>query len=233
MRQSEDASEIFVTGFRHKTTYERILVALSVLDVLGMPIFIAWFIWRGQFSAPRSLLAVPIWLVATFLLHRDNPKTLGMRADNLGPATRQAALVYGIFAIGVFLIGIALRQSLHLHLQNVSMGRVWAYFAFCLLQQIALNSLLMNRLVSLLGRGWLPSVIAGTIFAALHWPNPILVPLTFIAGTAMAWMFARVRNILPLAAGQAVLGLLVSWAFPIAWHHMMRVGPGYYFPYVR
>jgi hypothetical protein len=55
----------------------------------------------------------------------------------------------------------------------------------------------------------------------------VLVPLTFVAGTAMAWLFARERNILPLALGQAILGALVWWAFPLAWHHSMRVGPGY------
>jgi membrane protease YdiL (CAAX protease family) len=98
-------------------------------------------------------------------------------------------------------------------------------------QQIALNSLLTNRLLSLVKRRPTASLIAGAIFSALHWPNPVLVPLTLIAGIAMAWMFARERNILPLAAGQALLGSLVWWAFPLAWHHMLRVGPGYYLPY--
>jgi hypothetical protein len=213
---------------------ERIVFALSVIDVTGMPVYIAWFIWRGQFlSTPFSWLGFPIWLAVSFLLHRDNPKTLGMRADNLWPATKQAAIVYGIFAISLVLTGIALSQRLHLPPNYRSLGRMWAYFAFCLLQQIALNSLLMNRLVSLISRSWLASIIAGSIFAALHWPNPVLVPLTIIGGMAMAWMFARVPNILPLAAGQALLGSLVWWAFPIAWHHMLRVGPGYYLPTLR
>jgi hypothetical protein len=212
----------------------RIRIALSLVDVTGMPAYIAWFIWRGQFlHTPLSWVGFPIWLVASFLLHRDNPKTLGVRAENLWPATKQAAIVYGIFAAGLLMTGIALRQSLHLPPNYRSFGRMWLYFTFCLLQQIALNSLLMNRLVSLISRRWLASIIVGTIFAALHWPNPVLVPLTFIGGTAMAWMFARVRNILPLAAGQALLGSLVWWAFPIAWHHMLRVGPGYYLPYLR
>ncbi len=137
------------------------------------------------------------------------------------------------FAIGLLATGIMLRQSLHLPPNYRSFGRMWVYFAFCLLQQIALNSLLMNRLVSLLSRRWLASLIAAAIFAALHWPNPALVPLTFFGGSAMAWMFARVRNILPLAAGQALLGSLAWWAFPVAWNHMLRVGPGYYSPYMR
>jgi membrane protease YdiL (CAAX protease family) len=140
-------------------------------------------------------------------------------------------IVYGAFALALFLTGVVLEQPLHAPPNYRSFGRLWTYFAFCLVQQIALNSLLPNRLVSLVKRRWAASLIAGTIFSALHWPNPILVPLTFVAGTAMAWMFARERNILPLAFGQSLLGSLAWWAFPIAWHHMLRVGPGYYAPY--
>ena len=70
------------------------------------------------------------------------------------------------------------------------------------------------------------ALVAGALFGALHWPNPVLVPLTFVGGVAMAWLFATERNILVLALGQALLGALVWWAFPIAWHHSMRVGAG-------
>jgi membrane protease YdiL (CAAX protease family) len=226
-------SGILLAASHRKTMYERICIALSVFDVTALPVFIAWFIWRGQFSAPLSWLAFPVWLVASFLLHRDNPKTLGMRADNLWPAIKQAVIVYGVFAIALLITGIALRRGLYLPPNYRSFGRLWAYFAFCLLQQVALNSLLTNRLVSSISRRWLASIIAGAIFAALHWPNPVLVPLTLVGGATMAWMFARVRNILPLAAGQALLGSLAWWAFPITWHHMLRVGPGYYLPYLH
>jgi len=91
-----------------------------------------------------------------------------------------------------------------------------------------LNSLVENRMIRLLGKESLSACFTGLIFAACHWPNPVLVPLTFIAGTVMAWMFARVRNILPLAVMQALLSTLASWAFPMAWHHHFRVGPGYF-----
>jgi membrane protease YdiL (CAAX protease family) len=70
--------------------------------------------------------------------------------------------------------------------------------------------------------------VAGFIFGLLHWPNPVLLPLTALAGGVMSWLFLKERNILPLAAGQAVLGSLVWWAFPLQWHHSMRVGPGYW-----
>jgi hypothetical protein len=56
----------------------------------------------------------------------------------------------------------------------------------------------------------------------------VLLPLTLIGGSAMAWMFGKQRNIIPLAIGQAILGSIIFWAFPLAWHHHLRVGPGYY-----
>jgi membrane protease YdiL (CAAX protease family) len=72
------------------------------------------------------------------------------------------------------------------------------------------------------------SLISGAIFGALHWPNPVLIPITWFGGTVMSWLFARKRNILPLAFFQGLLGTLIWWAFPVAWHHGMRVGPGFY-----
>jgi hypothetical protein len=105
--------------------------------------------------------------------------------------------------------------------------RFAGYLAFCLLQQVGLNSFLMNRLLAAFQQPSVAALVAGAIFGALHWPNPVLVPLTFAGGVAMAWLFATERNILPLTLGQAILGALVWWAFPLAWHHSMRVGPGY------
>ena len=204
---------------------------LSLVDVVVIPIFIAWFIWQGQFIAPRAWVWGIVWILASFFVHRDTPRTLGMRADNLWPATIQAAVVYGGFALTLLVIGMALRQPLHTPPNYRSFGRLWNYFAFCLVQQVILNSFLTNRLLSLVKRRSTTSLLAGTIFSAMHWPNPVLLPLTLVAGTAMAWMFARQRNILPLAAGQSLLGSLAWWAFPLAWHHMLRVGPGYYAPF--
>jgi len=167
-----------------------------------------------------------VWLVASFLLHRDTAKTLGWRADNVWPATKQALAVFSLMAAGLVIMGFLLGASRHL--RPISISSLGGYFAFCVLQQVALNSLLHNRMLSLLQNEWVAAALTGAIFAACHWPNPVLVPLTFVGGAAMAWMFGRVRNIIPLAIGQALLGVLVGWAFPMAWHHHMRVGPGYY-----
>jgi len=190
--------------------------------------FIAWYIWRLQFTHPSAWLVFPVWLVVSFLAHHDTPKTLGWRADNLWPATRRAAVVFGVFILALCAAGLYLDALHRLPAHLISGHRFFGYFSFCLLQQVALNSYLMDRFLSVVERPWVAALLASIIFAGLHWPNPVLVPLTLIGGFAMCWLFARERNILPLTLGQAVLGGLVWWAFPIAWHHAMRVGPGYY-----
>src|SRR5712671_187811 len=189
---------------------------------------IAWYIWRLQFTHPNSWLVFPIWLVLSFAVHRDTPRTLGWRADNLWPATRQAALFFGASILVLSAAGIYLDAFHHLPVHLIYPRRFFGYFSFCLLQQIALSSYLMNRFLAAMERPWGAALLSSMIFAALHWPNPVLVPLTLVAGFAMCWLFARERNILPLTLGQAVLGGLVFWAFPMAWHHSMRVGPGYW-----
>ncbi len=201
---------------------------LSVLEPLAFSAFVALYMWRWHEASPKTWIVFPVWLLVSFALHRDTPRTIGWRADNLGPATRRAAPAFFIFMLTLGVTGVALGALHRMPAHFVAPKRFIGYFAFCLLQQIGLQSLTMNRLLKGLNSPAVSAVTAGFLFGALHWPNPVLIPLTFIGGTAMCWLFARERNIIPLVIGQSILGALVMWAFPGAWHHGMRVGPGYY-----
>jgi len=201
---------------------------LAFFDVVGVPLLIACYIWRLQFTARYSWVFLVLWLTISFLVHRDTPKTLGWRADNIWPAGRQAAVFFGVCAVVLIAVGFVLGMPNRLPPHFISFPRLWNYFAFCLLQEAALQSLLNTRLMALVENRWVSSLLAGAIFGALHWPTPGLVPVTFVGGVGMAWLFAQQRNIIPLAIGQAILGSLVWWVFPLSWHHGLRVGPGYY-----
>jgi len=204
------------------------LRSITLVEVLVFGGFVAWYIWQLQAVYFFAWLVFPVWLLASFLVHGDTPQTMGWRADNLWSATKRFALVFAPGIAGLFLAGILL-GALHRPTHHLLVPKhFFGYMAFCLLQQVGLNSYLTNRLLATINSPAIASLLSGTIFAALHWPNPVLIPLTFIGGTAMAWLFARERNIIPLAVGQGILGTLVWWAFPMAWHHGMRVGPGFY-----
>ena len=201
---------------------------LAILDIIGIPLFTLWAIWKMS-PGSRAWLILPAWVVVSFLVHRDRPKTLGWRADNFFRAAIRASVVLGPMAVALLAAGCAHGSSTAALTRGRSLHDLWNYFAFCLLQQVALNSLMTNRLLYVTRDSRLMSAaISAGIFALLHWPNPVLVPATFIGGLGMCWLFARERNILPLAIWQAVLGSLIVWSFPAAWHHNLRVGPGYF-----
>jgi hypothetical protein len=239
--------------------------ALTFLEALIFAALVAMFIWRWQAASPQSWVIFPVWLVASFAIHRDTPKSLGWRADNFWLATRRGLWVFAAFIATVCVAGLSLGALHHLPEHLFNYRRFVGYFAFCLLQQISVNSYLMNRFLfatstpsaapsadvaasstgapgspfeagssistrptPLIEHPLLAATFSSLIFGALHWPNPVLVPVTLIGGFAMCLLFARHRNIIPLTLGQSILGGLVWWAFPIAWHHSMRVGPGYY-----
>jgi hypothetical protein len=211
-----------------ETTRTRILRRLALPEALAFTLFVLAYIWRLQSSAFNSWIVFPVWLVFSFALHGDTPKTLGWRADNLWPATRRTAGVFGIFVLAISAAGLFLGAPHRLPAHLIEPRRFVGYFAFCLLQEVGLQSFLMNRLLAALQKPLPAALVAGTLFSMLHWPNPVLVPLTFIGGTVFCWLFAHGRNIIPLTVAQAVLGSFVWWAFPLAWHHSMRVGPGFY-----
>ena len=201
---------------------------VALAEALACSAFILLYIWRLQSAAFNSWIVFPAWLILSFLLNRDTPKTLGWRADNLWPATRNALLPFASLIAAICVSGLFLGAFHRPPTPLLQPRRFVGYFAFCLLQEVGLQSFLTNRLLTALKKPLLSAVVGGAIFAVMHWPNPILVPLTFVGGTTLCWLFARQRNIIPLAFAQAILGSVVWWAFPLAWHHGMRVGPGYY-----
>ena len=198
-----------------------------LVEAVGFTGFVGWYIWKLQAEEPWTWWVLLVWLVASFAARRDTPKTMGWRADNLWSATKRAGWFFGGSSLLICFAGLFLGMVHRVPTHLVEPKRFAGYLAFCLLQQVGLNSFLTNRLMAAFEKPVPAALVAGALFGALHWPNPVLVPLTFVGGVAMAWLFATERNILVLALGQALLGALVWWAFPIAWHHSMRVGPGY------
>lgn len=202
--------------------------SVNLVEALAFSAFVGIYMWQLQASYRYLWIIFPAWMITSFFLHKDTAKTVGWRADNLWAAGKQSAAFFVPCILALCVIGISLgglhRSSEHLLVPQKFFG----YMSFCLVQQVGLNSYVTNRLLAATATPVRAALIAGALFGALHWPNPVLVPVTWVGGTAMSWLFARQRNILPLAIFQGTVGTLVWWAFPIVWHHGMRVGPGFY-----
>ena len=199
-----------------------------LVEALLFSALVALYIWWLQESYRLTWIAFAVWLVASFLLHKDTPRSLGWRADNLWRSVKQSSTVLAPCALAIVVIGLLLGATHRPSASLLTPKHFFGYMSFCLLQQIGVNSMVTNRLLAATSSPLWTSLLTGALFGLLHWPNPVLIPLTAIGGALMSWLFSGERNILSLTVWQTILGTLVWWAFPLAWHHAMRVGPGFY-----
>src|SRR5256885_17113087 len=82
--------------------------SLILIEALAFSAYVAWYIWQLQAFARSLWLVFPGWMLASFIVHRDTPKTLGWRADNFGLATKGPALVFLPWVAAPCLLGIFL-----------------------------------------------------------------------------------------------------------------------------
>src|SRR5256885_13354993 len=82
--------------------------SLILIEALAFSAYVAWYIWQLQAFARSLWLGFPVWMLARFIVHRDTPKTLGWRADNLWLATKRSGVGLLPCVAGLCLGGILL-----------------------------------------------------------------------------------------------------------------------------
>ena len=100
------------------------------------------------------------------------------------------------------------------------------YGSWCAFQQYLTQSYFNNRLMLVIRNRHVSSALVGIMFSATHIPNLILMVATLVAGIVFAEVFARYRNIWPLALAQAVGGLLLAAVSPGCAHSSHARGAG-------
>jgi len=199
----------------------RILAAGEVLIVFAG---VMAYIWRLQFTFPDFAVILLVFIVATFFVHGDRlQKDLGFGSGGLIAGIRVLAVPTLMIAAVLIIFSVPARFFAIDRLAGLE-----KYFAWCLLQQFALQSFFGHRLLQVLKSQNRAAWVNAGLFATVHLPNPVLVPITFVGGYILTRVFFSTRNLIPLALSQAIIGSLLSVALPFAWHHGLRVGPGYY-----
>lgn len=196
---------------------------LAAAEVLFVFAGVVAYIWRLQFTFPDFAVVLLLFILATFLIHRDRLRDLGFGLPGLWAGVKMLALP--TLAIAATLV--AFRIPIHFFTIDRIAG-IGKYFAWCLLQEFALQSFFGNRLLLIMKNPRRAAWMNGAVFGLVHLPNPVLVPVTFLGGYILTRVFYSTRNLVPLAISQAIIGSLLSVALPTAWHHGLRVGPGFY-----
>ena len=187
------------------------------------------YIWRWQRTAPHAWVA--LWAVILFshVLHRDTFKSLGLSFAEMRANAQLVLPISLAFYVPLVAYGFARHALTWVALNEHALASFLGYGFWCAFQQYLAQSYFHNRLREAVRNRHLSSLLVGIIFGSAHIPNPILMVATTVAGFVFAEIFARHRNIWPLALAQAVGGLLLAAVSPASLMHNMRVGPGYLF----
>jgi hypothetical protein len=183
-------------------------------------------IWTPRPLQRWLYLAAVVWILVTTVAAFPGWAAMGFRR---GGFFSSLWVVFAALAIAAAAVTVAV--NIHTLRHPIS-ARGWVmtfggYTAWSFVQQFLLQGYFLFRLVRLLPRREWAALAAAGIFAAAHLPNPILTPVTLIWGICACFVFLRCRNVYPLAAAHAILGITVAITIPGPVVRNMRVGLGY------
>ena len=211
----------------------RALAMATALEVVLIFTGILLYIWRWQHTHPLAWLGLLASILVSHVLHGDTLRGLGLGGSGLR-ASAQWVLPLALFLyLPMLFYGVVHHRLILLRPTWYSLAALLGYGAWCIFQQYLSQSYFNNRLFLVIRNRHVRSALVGIMFSAAHIPNLILMVATLVAGVVFAEVFARHRNIWPLALAQAVGGLLLAAVAPDAVIHHMRVGPGYFFYGIR
>lgn len=203
--------------------------ALTALEVAALFACILLYIWRWQYTHPLLWIVLLALVIASHFVHHDTLRDLGLAPFHLRASAQTVLPLMLVFYIPMVIFGFKSGQLKFILPDGAAFSHLATYGSWCLFQQYLMQSFFNNRLMSVVRSRHLSSLLAAVMFGAAHIPNPVLIIATTVAGFIFAEVFARHRNIWPLALAQAVGGILVAALAPPALIHNMRVGPGYFF----
>lgn len=211
----------------------RLLVVAAAIEVPLVFAGILAYIWRWQHTFPY--LWMPLWafILVSHVVHHDTLRGLGLGRTDLRASAQWVLPLALLMFLPLLFYGFERHRLEFLHPTWRLLIPLVGYGVWCAFQQYLTQSYFNNRLMLAIRNRHLSSVLVGIMFSATHLPNLILMIATFIAGLVFAEVFARHRNIWPLALAQAVGGLLIAAVAPDSMLHHMRVGPGYFFYGIR
>lgn len=192
-------------------------VAFALLE------FALWTSGQTQRIASYAFIG---WVIVTTVAQRRKLHELGLGVRGMRGAA--IALPVAVLASGVVLLAAWMFGTLRPLYGSRPLLHALGYALWATIQEFILNSYFFSTFETLL-RSRRDAVIgAVALFTVAHFPNPVLLVGTFLASTFFVLTFRRYRNIYPLGAAHALLGLTLALTVPDTWIRHMRVGISYY-----
>lgn len=201
---------------RRRDLFEIIVAYALILAVIWTPRPWQWWLWMVAATA----------VIVISALSFKGWKSMGLTTANLWRSLWVVIVVLGIATVAV-LLAVRLDTLRMPETPLLFLKRYWMYAAWAMVQQFLLQCFFLARLVRLLGNTTRGTLLAAGLFAAAHLPNLILTVITLLFGMASCLLFVHYRNLWPLAAAHAILGITIAITVPGHVDHNMRVGYSY------
>lgn len=200
------------------------------LEAIGFFLLVLAIIWFGGSIVRENfkwLAGVPIllWVVISWERRGDDLDSIGIKKETAH---------FWIFIL--LLLMILFTLAFGGNPQVFGKPDLWknvfkklGYPFWALLQQLLLQGYLTNRLNQSLERHWLAALVSGALFAAIHFPNPLLMSGCFVLGVGTAYYFLKTRNLYVIAFAHGILATVLKYLLSQDWlENGMRVGPGFW-----
>ncbi len=131
----------------------------------------------------------------------------------------------------VLATGLLTAMSLYFKTFNYDgqfLKRVSEYIFWAFLQQIGLQTFLTHRVGKVVSNRRLAALASSSLFALLHFPNPVLMAFTWVSGFFWALSYLEAPNLYAIAISHGWLAVIALHSVPSSWLHGLRVGPTYW-----
>ncbi len=189
---------------------------LSALIFLSAEAYIWIFAAHARYVVLAPLLLVGI----LWRSEKQTPASLGLAVEPFLRSFRDWRMLW-IFTSALFLF-----LGRHTLASGYVLVRGCFYFGWCAIQQMLFQSVICSPLRKALPAN-IAVLFAALFFAVLHWPNPILVPATFIWGALSMLLFEKCRTVFSIALLQVMWSSMLLWLAPYHLTHGFRIGPWY------
>lgn len=160
------------------------------------------------------------------VLHKKGLKAIGLRLDNVASSLKTVG-TFTLFCILLLVIGGIFLGSLNFTWEFVPVFLFYLVWAF--LQQYTFQTFFNSRFSEVFENRLTSILASALVFSAVHFPNPFLLPITFVVGFFWFWSYLENPNLFVVTFSHALLGTVARYTLPSAITGSMKVGTLYWF----
>ena len=203
---------------------------VALVEVATMFVALLSYIWAWQRTfAGASLLIIALYCGLGLMSHLRRHETawyLGLRADNLARALRNALFIAVPAVVVALGIGLALGTWHFPSWLRILKEAPWMV-AWATAQQYGLLCFFYRRFLEIFADPAAATASAAVMFATFHIPNVFLIAVTLAAGVAACTLYRRETNLFAIGVAHALVSIVLLCSLPESVTHGLRVGPGY------